>query len=66
MESEPKRIETYSSSELVDSDEIWNSPRQIQHGSFADKDEEELAAQGKKQQTRVRERHERKPEKNMD
>ena len=53
MDSEPKKIETYSSSELVDSDGIWNNAPQIQHGSFANKDEEELAAQGKKQQTRV-------------
>ena len=66
MDSEPKKIETYSSSEVVESDGIWNTSPQIQHGSFANKDEEELAAQGKKQQTRVRERRERRPKKNMD
>ena len=62
MDTESK-IETYSSSARVDSDGNWDSSPQIQHGSFADKDEEELAAQGKKQQTRVCERLETEPEK---
>ena len=53
MDSELKKIETYSSSRRVDFDGVSNSSPQIQHGSYADKDEEELAAQGKKQQTRV-------------
>ena len=53
MDPEFKK-ETYVSSAQVDSNAAGNLSQQIEHGGFANKDEEELAALGKKQQTRVR------------
>ena len=46
--------ETYASGTAIDSTYVLESTvRPIQSGDFASKDEEELAAQGKKQQTNV-------------